>query len=67
MNSILPKETYEKLGVEWLTAQNESGISKGLYWAMQAINNSNGRLKLATYDKYSNENIFEVVINLKKQ
>jgi hypothetical protein len=63
---IIPEETYKLLGNKWLTSQNELGISKGLYWARVAIENSEGILELLDYSEYESKKKFQVKIKLKK-
>lgn len=66
ITNIIPKETYELLGKQWLT-RKESKTSSGLYWAFQAIEDSKGTITLLDYNTYRDDSRFQVIINLKKK
>ena len=65
VSKLLPEETFNKLGQQWLTAQNDVGISKGLYWAKQAVENSNGQFEILPYKSYVNNRIFGITLKFK--
>lgn len=66
VRNLLPRDTYEKLGNQWLTEQNDVGISKGIYWAKQSVENSSGQFEIQPYDIYDKNKIFAITLKFKK-
>ena len=66
IHSILTEQKYNKLGEKFLL-NHDNKLSKGLFWAREGIEKSNGILELIPFETYKKEKEFSVIIKLIKQ